>query len=154
MNEVFAASETTVGEVLQAKDATLSTQSDICELHTDQRWLELILKNLVDNAAKFIPQGGQVQIRCRRDNGLAVFEVEDDGCGIPTEDLDRVFERFYQVDKSRSLNQGGTGLGLAIVKHAVLAMHGQVSIRSRVGEGTIVSFRIPAGTPATVNASA
>jgi two-component system phosphate regulon sensor histidine kinase PhoR len=119
-------------------------KSDVGPIHTDQRWLELILKNLVDNAVKFIPDGGSIKLSCRREDKFAVFEVEDNGCGIDMEDIDRVFERFYQVDKSRGMNQGGTGLGLAIVKHAVNAMHGKVAIRSKVGEGTVVSFQIPA----------
>jgi two-component system phosphate regulon sensor histidine kinase PhoR len=144
LEEVYAAMRATFGEVLNAKHATISMTSDVGPIHTDQRWLELILKNLVDNAVKFIPDGGSIKLSCRREDKFAVFEVEDNGCGIDMEDLDRVFERFYQVDKSRSMNQGGTGLGLAIVKHAVNAMHGKVAIRSKVGEGTVVSFQIPA----------
>ena len=73
----------------------------------------------------------------------ALFEVEDNGCGIPAADLERVFERFYQVDKSRSLSMGGTGLGLAIVKHAVMAMGGEVSVASEEGRWTIFRFSLP-----------
>lgn len=152
LEEVYAGLRATFGQVLSAKQATFTMKSDVGPIHTDQRWLELILKNLIDNAVKFIPEGGRIKLSCRREDKFAVFEVEDDGCGIPMEDIDRVFERFYQVDRSRGMNQGGTGLGLAIVKHAVNAMQGKVAIRSKVGEGTVVSFQIPAFAENSVGA--
>lgn len=152
LEEVYAGLRATFGQVLSAKQATFTMKSDVGPIHTDQRWLELILKNLIDNAVKFIPEGGRIKLSCRREDKFAVFEVEDDGCGIPMEDIDRVFERFYQVDRSRGMNQGGTGLGLAIVKHAVNAMQGKVAIRSKVGEGTVVSFQIPAYAENSVGA--
>ena len=152
LEEVYAGLRATFGQVLSAKQATFTMKSDVGPIHTDQRWLELILKNLIDNAVKFIPEGGRIKLSCRREDKFAVFEVEDDGCGIPMEDIDRVFERFYQDDRSRGMNQGGTGLGLAIVKHAVNAMQGKVAIRSKVGEGTVVSFQIPAFAENSVGA--
>lgn len=152
LEEVYTNLRATFGQVLSAKQATFTMKSDVGPIHTDQRWLELILKNLIDNAVKFIPEGGRIKLSCRREDKFAVFEVEDDGCGIPMEDIDRVFERFYQVDRSRGMNQGGTGLGLAIVKHAVNAMQGKVAIRSKVGEGTVVSFQIPAFAENSVGA--
>jgi two-component system phosphate regulon sensor histidine kinase PhoR len=141
--EVFSALQATFTDALRSKNAELHCASDVHSVVTDQRWLELVLKNLVDNAVKFISAGGHVDLRCRAEGDRAVFEVQDDGCGIPRHDLERVFERFYQVDKSRDRTVGGTGLGLAIVKHAVHAMGGEVSIASEFGRGTTVSFWIP-----------
>lgn len=147
--EVFAALRTMFEDALRQKQAELTYVSDVDLIHTDQRWLELVLKNLLDNAVKFIGPGGRIHLRCAAVGEKVAFEVQDNGCGIPPEDMDRVFERFYQVDKSRAMNVGGTGLGLAIVKHAVSAMRGEVSISSTVGVGTVVRFMIPALAPAT-----
>lgn len=146
---VFASIQNMFAEALRAKNARLQCTSEVTEVFTDQRWLELILKNLVDNAVKFIQTGGRISLRCAAQGDRVLFEVEDNGCGIPPEDLDRVFERFYQVDKSRAMNQGGTGLGLAIVKHALHAMRGEVRISSSVGVGTIVRFTLPTNPHAT-----
>jgi two-component system phosphate regulon sensor histidine kinase PhoR len=143
VDDVFAALRQIFEESARRKGMTLTFSGGRCEIATDRRWLELALKNLLDNAVKFADQAGHVEVRCRSADGKTWFEVEDDGCGIPPEDLDRVFERFYQVDKSRGRSEGGTGLGLAIVKHAVHALGGEVSIRSEVGRGTTVSFWLP-----------
>lgn len=142
--DVFASLASMFRDALDQKSGNLSYYADVETVFTDERWLELVLKNLVDNAVKFIAPGGCVELRCRAQEDRVVFEVEDNGCGIPPEDIDRVFERFYQVDKSRSPRQGGTGLGLAIVKHAVHAMRGEITISSKVGKGTVVRFSIPA----------
>ena len=110
----------------------------------DERLLNLVLKNLVENSVKFTPAGGRVTVGVARRDGAVEIVVTDTGVGIPPEHLDRVFERFYQVDPARSGSAGrGTGLGLAIVKHAVHAMGGTVEIRSAVGRGTAVSFTVP-----------
>lgn len=141
--QVFMAVRSVFAEKLREKNVTLQFSSEIDEMETDERWLELVLKNLVDNAVKFVAEGGRIELRCRRQMDRAAFEVEDNGCGIPAADLERVFERFYQVDKSRSLSVGGTGLGLAIVKHAVIAMGGEVSVESEEGRGTVFRFSLP-----------
>ncbi len=141
--EVLGTLKTTFAEALCNKNAEIHCTCEVPAVVTDQRWLELVLKNLIDNSVKFVSTGGRIDLRCRAEADRAVFEVRDDGCGIPRQDLERVFERFYQVDKSRDRTVGGTGLGLAIVKHAVHAMGGEVSIASEVGHGTTVSFWIP-----------
>ncbi len=151
--EVFAAMRAMFEDALRLKGAELTYLSDVSVVYTDQRWLELVLKNLVDNAVKFVGAGGRVELLCTAVGDKVAFEVRDNGCGIPPEDRDRVFERFYQVDKSRAMNAGGTGLGLAIVKHAVSAMRGEVTITSTVGVGTRVRFTIPA-TPAMASHAA
>ncbi len=106
----------------------------------DEEALAQILDNLVDNAIKYTPSGGQITARWEAQPQVVCLEVEDTGTGIPSRDLPRVFERFYRVDKARSREMGGTGLGLAIVKHMVQAMQGQVRVTSVEGKGT--TFRV------------
>jgi two-component system phosphate regulon sensor histidine kinase PhoR len=144
MDEVLDSLRASFSEAFAQKGAAFIAETEIEELHSDRRWLEIVLRNLVDNAVKFVGVNGRVELRCRRVGDAAEFEVNDNGCGIPSPDVDRVFERFYQVDKSRGLNIGGTGLGLAIVKHAVHAMGGHVSITSELDRGTTVRFSVPA----------
>jgi len=111
----------------------------------DRRLLELALQNLLDNAVKFTDAGGQVALSAKRDDGGMRFRVTDTGCGIARADQARIFERFYQVDASRSgdTKSRGTGLGLAIVKHAVDRLGGSVSLQSELGQGTAVSIVVP-----------
>lgn len=121
-----------------------------CEaIRTNGRLLRLVLDNLVSNAIKFTDSGGRVSVICERDSDAIVVSVRDQGCGIPKAELDRVFERFYQVEAARSDTstavgvKRGTGLGLSIVRHAVAAMNATVNLESEVGVGTTVSVRIP-----------
>lgn len=107
------------------------------------RILEEILYNLCENAVKYNRAGGRVTVTVTEENGQPVLRVADTGIGIPASEQDRVFERFYRVDKSHSRAIGGTGLGLSIVKHGV-AQHGAViSLSSRVGFGTTVTITFP-----------
>ena len=108
----------------------------------DRMRIDQVIANLLDNAIKFTERGG-VRVRIGRDGALVWCAVTDTGSGIPAEDLPRVFERFYRVDKARSREKGGTGLGLSIVKHVLQLHGGEVSVRSRVGEGSVFRFRIP-----------
>jgi len=109
----------------------------------DQEAVNQILENLVDNALKYTPEGGNIWVRYRGDGDQVVLEVEDTGIGIPERDLPRIFERFYRADKARSRELGGTGLGLSIVKHLVQSMHGSIRASSRPGKGTIFEVRLP-----------
>jgi two-component system phosphate regulon sensor histidine kinase PhoR len=109
----------------------------------DRGAVEQILANLLDNAAKYTEPGGRIVVRVAEAGDKLRIEVADTGIGIPAEDLPRIFERFYRVDKARSRDLGGTGLGLAIVKHLAQAQGGEVSVRSRVGEGSVFSFVLP-----------
>ncbi len=113
------------------------------ELVADPDMLERALSNLVDNAVKYTPEGGRIRLASRGHGTSVVFEVEDNGIGIPEADQSRIFERFYRVDKSRSRELGGTGLGLAIVKHVAQLHGGSVSVRSRPGEGTCFTLVVP-----------
>jgi len=110
----------------------------------DANRLEQVLANLVDNAIKYGRADGTVTIGGRKTDAdkLEIF-VQDDGPGIPTEALDRVFERFYRVDKARSREQGGTGLGLSIVKHIVQNHGGKVWVKSEPGKGATFFFTLP-----------
>jgi two-component system phosphate regulon sensor histidine kinase PhoR len=110
----------------------------------DDEALEQILDNLVDNALKYTPEGGTVEVRWRRDGEHIVLAVSDTGIGIPEAELPRIFERFYRVDKARSRELGGTGLGLSIVKHLVQAMQGTLEAKSAVGKGSTFTIRFPA----------
>jgi two-component system phosphate regulon sensor histidine kinase PhoR len=109
--------------------------------------LRQILDNLVDNAIKYTPNGGRITVRWGATADTVSFEVEDTGIGIPDPDVNRVFERFYRVDKARDRAQGSTGLGLSIVKHLVQAMRGQVRVNSKLEKGTTFRVTLPrAGT--------
>jgi two-component system phosphate regulon sensor histidine kinase PhoR len=111
----------------------------------DVNRLEQVLANLVDNAIKYGGAQGNVTVGGKKlDDGRLEIFVQDDGPGIPAESLDRVFERFYRVDKARSRDQGGTGLGLSIVKHIVQAHGGEVWVKSELGKGATFFFTLPA----------
>ena len=117
-------------------------------VRADASRLEQVLFNLLDNAIKYGRPEGTVSIHARPVNGLHVeVSVEDDGPGIPPESLERIFERFYRVDKARSREQGGTGLGLSIVKHIVQNHGGKVWARSDFGRGTAFYFTVPRDGP-------
>jgi two-component system phosphate regulon sensor histidine kinase PhoR len=109
----------------------------------DEEAIDQILDNLLDNALKYTPEGGQIRVSWRADGEQVCLEVADTGIGIPEADLPRIFERFYRVDKARSREMGGTGLGLSIVKHLAQAMHGSVRASSRIGEGTTFAVCLP-----------
>jgi two-component system phosphate regulon sensor histidine kinase PhoR len=109
----------------------------------DEEAIRQIFDNLIDNAIKYTPDGGSVGINCRMEGDLVAIEVADTGIGIPRDDLPRVFERFYRVDKARSRELGGTGLGLSIVKHLVQSIGGQITVNSRVGAGSQFTVQFP-----------
>jgi two-component system phosphate regulon sensor histidine kinase PhoR len=112
-------------------------------VRADRRRLEQILLNLVDNAVKFSHAEGEVRIRGERVPGSVTLAVEDDGIGIPPDSLEKVFHRFYRVDKARSREVGGTGLGLAIVKHLVRLQGGTVRVESESGVGSTFYVELP-----------
>jgi two-component system phosphate regulon sensor histidine kinase PhoR len=109
----------------------------------DEEAFSEILDNLVDNAMKYTPAGGSIRLRWSSDQEMYQVEVQDTGIGIPEQDLPRIFERVYRVDKARSRELGGTGLGLSIVKHLVQAMHGTVRASSELGKGSTFTVCLP-----------
>jgi signal transduction histidine kinase len=124
-------------------ELNLDIPPDRMRLMGDPVHLSRLLDNLISNAIKFTPTGGRINIRLQRDNGTAILEVSDTGVGIPSDKLERVFDRFYQVDGSSTRRYGGTGLGLALVKEIAISHGGQVSVESTVGKGSTFRVNLP-----------
>ncbi len=135
---------------LKEKGLTLSLEAaeGLPGIHGDPFKLEQMFVNLMDNALKYTEKGGITVSFCATDDRVSV-QVTDTGIGIPKQDLPRIFERFYVVDKSRSRQFGGTGLGLSIVKHIVLLHNGAIDVQSSQGAGTTVTVILPTDLPAT-----
>jgi len=131
----------------KAENKNVELVNDVPELtaNGDVNRLDQVLANLVDNAIKYGRAEGRVTVGGKKlDDGKVEIFVRDDGPGIPPEAINRVFERFYRVDKARSRDQGGTGLGLSIVKHIVQAHGGEVRVESELGKGATFFFTVPA----------
>ncbi len=126
-----------------ARNVTITVEGEPVELTGVRRLLYEIIFNLCDNAIKYNTDGGRVQVTVTKENETAAVTVRDTGIGIPPDQQDRVFERFYRVDKSHSKASGGTGLGLSIVKHAVQYHHGAIHLQSEVGKGTEIRVTFP-----------
>ena len=114
--------------------------------------LQQVVMNIVSNAVKYNQRGGSVTMRCDWQNGIVRLSVADTGLGIPKEDLPRIFERFYRVDKARSREKGGTGLGLAIAREIVEFHGGTITVDSQEGKGTTVVIALPARVSEEVHA--
>jgi two-component system, OmpR family, phosphate regulon sensor histidine kinase PhoR len=129
-------------DAAEAKKLAIAIEppESLLEVRGDEVAVRTILDNLVTNAIKYTPEGGRIAVGWRRDGSAVVLEVGDTGIGIAPEDQQRVFERFYRVDKARSRELGGTGLGLSIVKHTAQALGGRVGLESRLGCGS--TFRV------------
>jgi two-component system sensor histidine kinase SenX3 len=141
-------------ELASQREITISTlaavegagpKSESLVVIGDRRQLISALGNLVENAVKYSEPGSSVQVRGRRAGTWVEISVTDQGVGIPQRDLDRVFERFYRVDRARSRSTGGTGLGLSIVRHVASNHGGEVSVTSVEGEGSTFVLRLPIG---------
>lgn len=123
--------------VLTRKNISMNVKlADNILVKGDQEALRQVIDNLLTNAIKYTPEGGEVAVDLAQEGTEAVLRVKDTGVGIPAEHHARIFERFYRVDKHRSREDGGTGLGLSIVKHLVQSMHGKVSVSSEPGRGS------------------
>lgn len=112
-------------------------------LEIDQDKLTQVLDNIISNALKYSPEGGKITFRMTEELGQIIISVSDEGVGIPKDKLDKIFERFYRVDKARTRKLGGTGLGLAIAKEMIEAHGGKIWAESTEGQGTTVSFSLP-----------
>jgi signal transduction histidine kinase len=123
------------------------------DIPADPGALRQILRNLLANAVRYAPSGTVVTVSASRKGDVVHVTVADEGPGIATAHLQRVFERFYRVDAARSREAGGTGLGLSIVKHLVVAHGGEVGIDSEVGHGTRVWFDLPTADRTPVDLS-
>jgi two-component system phosphate regulon sensor histidine kinase PhoR len=121
----------------------LDLPGDLPAVYGDPDMIGQVLLNLIDNAINYTQPGGAIQVRAGVEQGALKVDVQDNGIGITPENLSRLFERFYRVDKARSREMGGTGLGLSIVKHIVEAHKGRVQVESKVGNGSTFSFQLP-----------
>ena len=129
----------TLADAAKLKDVSLEVTGDDGVINGVRRLLYEVVYNLCDNAIKYNNPGGHVKVSVAEQQGCVKLSVSDNGIGIAPEHQDKVFERFYRVDKSHSKQSGGTGLGLSIVKHAVQYHHGKIEINSEVGKGTTIS---------------
>jgi two-component system, OmpR family, phosphate regulon sensor histidine kinase PhoR len=141
----------TVNSFAQRADAmgvSLDVEAPVAvEVEADREQLIQVTVNLVDNALRHTPAGGSVVVEVRREDDAALLAVRDTGAGIPFDDLPRIFERFYVVDRSRSRDRGGTGLGLAIAKHLVEGHGGTLVAESLYGAGATFTMRLPTEPP-------
>jgi two-component system phosphate regulon sensor histidine kinase PhoR len=129
-----------------AKKVALANGVPDLVVEADAERLQQVLGNLISNAIKYGRSEGRVEVSARKTDEAIELCVQDDGPGIPHEALERVFERFYRIDKARSRDAGGTGLGLSIVKHIVQGHGGSVWAKSELGKGTEFYFTIPIAT--------
>ena len=113
------------------------------ELYVDRVRLGTAVSNLIDNAVYYNRPSGEIRVSGVQENSAFLLSIADTGEGIPPADLQRIFERFYRVDKARTRDSGGTGLGLSIVKHAVESQGGSISVTSKLGAGSLFSIRLP-----------
>ena len=144
--DLLALAEEEVGALAATakdKDIKISVGGEEITVTGVRRLLHEIVYNLCDNALRYTEAGGKVGVTVGKEENEAVITVSDTGIGIPPEDLDRVFERFYRTEKSRSKETGGTGLGLAIVKHAALYHGGDIEVESVLGAGSTFTLRLP-----------
>ncbi|NMA65699.1 MAG: cell wall metabolism sensor histidine kinase WalK, partial [Clostridiaceae bacterium] len=128
---------------LKNQDLKLSIKQNIPLIEGDRYRIDQLLINIIGNAIKYTPEKGRINVKVYHEKEYVIIRVEDNGIGIPEEDLARVFERFYRVDKARSRQLGGTGLGLAIAKEIAVLHGGDISIKSKVGKGTQLSVKLP-----------
>jgi two-component system, OmpR family, phosphate regulon sensor histidine kinase PhoR len=130
----------------QARDKGITLSSampdKLARVLGDRDRLEQVVVNLLDNAIKYTPSGGSVSVSAGSRDGWVQVDITDTGIGIPSNDIPRIFERFYRVDKARSREMGGTGLGLAIVKHIIQVHNGRLHVTSTPGKGSTFSFSI------------
>ena len=126
------------------RGVAISHDGEGVSLEGDQARIRQVLVNLVTNAVKFTPAGGEVTVKAWRENGQVHVSIRDTGIGIPAKDLPHIFDRFFRVTRGRSRLQGGSGLGLTIVKQAIDAHRGTVTVESTEGQGTTFLIQLPA----------
>jgi len=129
--------------VIAERNLRVTNDCPDIELYADRSRLGTALSNLIDNAVYYNRPSGEIRVTGAQENGSFLLSIADTGEGIPSSDLQRIFERFYRVDKARSRDRGGTGLGLSIVKHAVESQGGSITVSSKLGAGSQFDIRLP-----------
>jgi len=142
LKEIFDDTITVLASKAEEREVAVENRLDDLIVLGNPKMLRQVAINLVDNAIKYNKQGGQVWIEAAVNDGIASISVTDTGIGIPSEHLERVFERFYRVDKGRSRQMGGTGLGLSIVKHIIERHKGRIWAESEYEQGTTITFTL------------
>jgi two-component system phosphate regulon sensor histidine kinase PhoR len=130
----------------QARHGKVEVNVDVADgmvFRCDELQMIHLIRNLVDNAVKYTPSRGKVDISAELRDSELVIQVRDTGIGIPHGEVDRIFERFYRVDKARSRRMGGTGLGLAIVKDIVESHGGRIDVETQLGKGSTFTVTLP-----------
>lgn len=143
LSEICTAVKECLEPTAAAKSVTIELSGDGFTVRAAYKHIYELVENIVSNAVKYNKEGGKVEITLHDVGEIGCIYVKDNGIGIPKESLNRVFERFYRVDKGRSTKEGSTGLGLSIVKHIVNCYGGTVTIDSELGKGTLVCVRLP-----------
>lgn len=129
--------------IAKKKNISIHCDGNEFRLYTVSSVFQDVIYNLIDNAIKYNKENGEVFIHLDKDNQYFILSIKDTGIGIPVHDQERIFERFYRVDKSRSSQNGGTGLGLSIVKHGVTTLNGIIELKSILHEGTEIKIKLP-----------
>ena len=143
MFEIVKAAAHSLEAEAESADVSINVTGESAIMSGVPQLLSGIVYNLCDNAIKYNHKGGRVSVSLRSSANEIVLIVSDNGIGIPAEDQNRIFERFYRVDKSHSKEVGGTGLGLSIVKHSAKIHNAKISVESAVGKGTTIPVRFP-----------
>jgi signal transduction histidine kinase len=118
-------------------------EKDKLQLRLDSDKIQQSIINILHNAIKYTQEEGAIKVELYKENDFAAIKIEDNGCGIPEDELEFIFERFYRVDKARSRQTGGTGLGLPIAKQIIVLHQGHISVESVVGKGTTFTILLP-----------
>jgi two-component system phosphate regulon sensor histidine kinase PhoR len=130
-------------DLIKKKNANINIESRSYYINANYDEMFQLLKNLIENSVKYGKNEGNVNVSIKKDEKNLIINVSDNGIGIPKEDQNRIFERFYRVDKARSNSAGGTGLGLSIVKHIVMNYEGHIELESVEDKGTSITVYIP-----------
>jgi two-component system, OmpR family, phosphate regulon sensor histidine kinase PhoR len=139
IDELVASRQNAINE----RDLHVTLDCPQTQVQTDRSRLYTALSNLIDNAINYNKPGGEIRVSAEVKNGTLSVAVVDTGYGISSDELPRIFERFYRVDKARTRDSGGTGLGLSIVKHAIESQGGTIGVSSRIGSGSTFTIRLP-----------
>ena len=144
--DIYSVASETVDNLIpvaEKSDVDITLEGTSAVINGIPQLISAIIFNLCDNAIKYNKKGGKVLVSVKSEDNKAVLTVSDNGIGISEEDSERIFERFYRVDKSHSKEIGGTGLGLSIVKHAARLHNATIDLQSKLNEGTIITVTFP-----------